>query len=59
MIALFIMSTVKVGYAWESIGNHLFKFYSGTGLSLIIDLHFIFFWIVGNALFWEPIYNEY
>jgi hypothetical protein len=59
MIAVFIMSTVKIGYAWEFIGNHLFKFYTGAGLSLLIDVHFIFFFGVGSSLFWEPISNEY
>ena len=55
MIALFIMSTVKVGYGWEFIGNHLFKFYTATGLTLIIDLHFIGFYLVGLHAFFEPI----
>lgn len=59
MIAVFIMSTVKIGYAWEFIGSHLFKFYTGAGLSLLIDLHFIFFCVIGGTLFWSPIYTEY
>ena len=59
MIALIIMSTVKVGYAWDIIGNHLFKFYTGVGLALLIDLHLLFFGIVGGSLFYFPIYDEY
>jgi hypothetical protein len=38
MVALIIMATVKIGYAWEFIGIYLFQFYYGVGLALFIDI---------------------
>ncbi len=59
MIALILMATVKVGYGWETVGKHLFKFYFGFGIAMLIDIQVFIFCIIGTGLFWGPIYDEY
>jgi hypothetical protein len=62
MFALIIMSTVKIGYAWDWIGVHLFKFYYGVGFALNIDFQAIFVCIIGHSVFLEDLkymYNDY
>ena len=51
IIALLIMLTAKVGYAWKLIGNYLFPFLTKASFCLIIDLHGILFCVIGS-LFW-------
>jgi hypothetical protein len=51
MIALFVMSTVKVGYMWDFLGVHIFNFYNALGDCFLIDIQTLAFFLLGLTLY--------